>query len=237
MNPDILDEQGKPIPKRDAVTTRGVRWLGANWRVWVPIGISFIALLISGWSASLSTRNSEVTRRLSKLGFRPVLRLETLLRPAGKSLPHWQLTNTGPLEAVQIKVQMILHRYFPETKMVQGHVTATWNTSAIPKLEPQETKAYAFREGFLETESRIQNPPQYNIMEILLTYRRPQDLKEYSESAYYFVNPNGLWVHEEESSLKGELYESMRAALVKMDRLGPVSVYREWPGDPLHRNE
>lgn len=204
--------------------------------MWVPISISVVAIAISGWSAFLSTRNSEVTRRLSKLDFRPSFRLASLLKSVGNTPPHWELTNTGPVEAVQTRVQMISHRFFPQTKTIQVSVSASWDTTTTPKIIPQETKSYEFRKGWLDINARLNDPPQCNIMEILLTYRRPQDLKEYSESAYYFVDPNGFWVHEGSSSLKGEPYESMRTALFKVYR-GPHSVYTEWDGDPLHSNE
>ena len=237
MDPDILDEQGKPISKHNAITTRAVKWLRANWRVWVPMAVSLVALLISGWSAFLSSRNSEVTHRLAKLDFRPILRLNTLFVSIGKIPPHWELTNTGPVEAVHIKVQMISHRYFPTRQMIQISLTGSNETTSISTIAPQETKLNAFPKGWLDSNARLQDPPQFNIIEILLTYRRPQDLKAYSESAYYFVNPDGLWVHERSDSLKGELYESMKAALLKINRRGPGSVYREWGGDSLHPNE
>ena len=237
MNRDILDEQGKPIAKHNAITTRAVKWLGANWRVWVPLGISLVALLISGWAALLSARNSEVTSRLSKLDFRPILRLNTLFVSVGKIPPHWELTNTGSVEAVQVEVQMISHRYFPAKQMIQVSLTGSEETTSIPKIAPQETKSCVFPNGWLDTNARLQDPPQCNIMEMLLTYRRPQDLKEYSESAYYFVDPNGFWVLETSSSLKGELYESMKAALLKINRRTPGSIYRKWDGDLLHPNE
>jgi hypothetical protein len=237
MNSNILDEQGKPVVKRNQFMTRAVKWLGANWRVWVPMGVSLVALIISGWSAFLSTRNNEVTHRLSKLDFRPSLRLYSLFKSIGKTPPHWELTNIGPVEAVQVKVQLISHRYFPTRQMIQVSLTGSDEVTSILKIAPQEWKWKAFPEGWLETNARLQNPPQCNIIEILLTYRRPQDLKEYSESAYYFVDPNGFWVPERSSSLKGELYESMKAALLKINREGPGSIYREWAGDSLHPNE
>lgn len=238
MNSNILDEQGKPVVKHDPITNRATKWLGANWRVWVPMAVSLVALLISGLSLFLYMKNSEVTQKLAKLDFHPILSLDTLFVTIGKIPPHWELTNIGPVEAVQVKVQLISHRYYPTTEMIQISLTGPGGTTSISTIAPQETKSYTFPKGWLDTNARLQNPPQCNIIEILLTYRRPQDLREYSESAYYFVDPNGFWVPETSSSLKGELYESMKAALLKINRKGPMSLlYREWGGDSLHPNE
>jgi len=237
MKPDILDEQGKPIAKNNAIAARAVKWLGANWRVWVPMSVSLVALSISGWSALLSTRNSEVTHRLAKLDFRPILRLNTLFVSVGKIHPHWELTNTGPVEAVQVEVQLISHRYFPVTEKIQVSMTGSDTVTSISTVAPQETKSCVFPKGWLDTNVRLQDPAQCNIMEILLTYRRPQDLKEYSESAYYFVDPKGLWAPETSSSLKGELYNSMKAALLKINRGGLLSIWRALDGDLLHPNK
>lgn len=235
MNREILDDQGEPITKQSTRTVRTCKWVTRNWRVWVPIFISLVALVISAWSACQSAKNSEVTRRLSKLDFRPTLRLESLFKAIGKIPPHWSLTNIGPVEAVQIKVEMISHRYIPGQKKMSLSLKNTINTTAISTIPPQETRAYKFQDGWLEANARLQDPPQCYVMEILVTYRRPQDLKEYSESAYYFVDPAGLWVPENSSSLQGEPYDSMKTALFKMDR-GSFSIYREWEGDRLHSN-
>lgn len=245
MNRDILDDQGKPIPRQSTRTARLWDCVRRTWKIWVPIAISMLisvaALAISGLSYRQSAKDSEVTHRLSKLDFRPRLRLYSLLTPVGKIPPHWTLTNTGPVEAVHVQIKMISHRYIPghipnQKKMSMSMLDST-NTTTISSIQPQETKSYKFREGWLDSNARIQEPPQHNVMEILVTYRHPQDLEEYSESAYYFVNPGGFWVPEGSSSLKGELYESLRMRLSGVVREGPSSVYKEWPGDPMHTNK
>jgi hypothetical protein len=161
--------------------------------------------------------------------------LYSLFKSVGKIPSHWELTNTGPVEAIQIKVEMISYRYFPEKQKFLMALKDSSNTTTISKIAPQETKSYRFLEGWLDANARLRDPPQCNVMEIRVTYRRPQDLEEYSESAYYFVDPDGLWVQEGSSSLKGDLYDSMGRALFSVDR-GRLSVYREWDGDPLHPN-
>ena len=110
------------------------------------------------------------------------------------------------------------------------------NDIFIEKIDPQKTKSYKFCEGWINTNARLHNPPQHNIMEIQITYRRPQDLEEYNESAYYFVNPDGLWVSEKSSSLDSELYESIKSAIFNIDKEKKY-IYKEWERDKLHSNK
>lgn len=244
MNRQILDDEGQPIPRRTTCLKRLEESLVAKWKVILPIVMSCLvsvaALAVSIWSAHVATRDSEVTRRLSKLEFHPVLELQTVLNPVGNITPFWQVTNTGPVEAVQVKVQFFTHWYSSKLDMIQiaGKTGGPGTTSIIETIKPQEVKGFEFPRGFLDTNARLYDPPQHNILEILITYRRPQDLNEYSESAYYFVNADGLWVPEMENSIRGaEPYESMRAALSRLKRTGPGSPYMEWGGDILHVNE
>ena len=235
MNPDILDEKGQPITKRSKRIIRHCKFVWRNRQIWSPI-LSIIAIIISGLSVWQSMKNNEVTRRLNKLDLRPRFMLCSLFKSIGSIPPHWELTNIGPIEAVQVKVEMFSHRYFPKTKKIQASLQNSSNTTIISKIDPQETRSCKFKKGWLEESARVQEPPQNNVMEIMITYRRPQDLKEYKESAFYFVNPDGLWVPEGEYLLKGELYESIKKALFIVDR-GQFSVYRELSGDPLHSNQ
>jgi len=144
MSHDILDEQGNPIPKWDSMLTRTLRWLGTNWRFWVPIGISLVALLVSSWSALQSTRNSAVTYRLSKLDFRPILVLNTHFAVHGNIPPHWTLTNAGPVDAVQVEVAMISHRYRPPIEKLM-QVLDTPDTTALAKIRRRRQRDMRFQ--------------------------------------------------------------------------------------------
>ncbi len=240
MHSDILDDHGKPIPRESWRIIQICKCVGRSWRTWVPILISLGALGISIWSVYVSSKNSDVTQRLSKLDFRPRLRLNTLFKSVGNTPPHWQLTNMGPVEAVQVQVKIFAHRRVSyktgETKIGMSLYDSS-NKTTIPSIIPQETKLFQFNKGWLDGNARIQKPPQHNVMEIMVIYRHPQDLEEYSESAYYFVDPDGHWVHETSSSLKGEPYESMKKELLEMNREVPFSIYQEFGGDRLHPNK
>jgi len=73
---------------------------------------------------------------------------------------------------------------------------------------------------------------QYRILEINLNYRREVDLKEYSESAFFFYSPDGIWVNETSSALDSALYEQMKNAISSKSRIIP-EMYEL--SDPLHK--
>jgi hypothetical protein len=241
MNKNILDLNGEPI-KEQRKSAHILNWLGENWKAWLPIAVSIFALGVSvtGYykTNKIALKNYDITQKLSKLDFRPIIRLNTLFRLAGKVPPNFSLTNIGSVEAQQIKVRMITHRYSPETEKIHVVVYGSENDEIIPKLAPQEWKTFKFKDIWLNTNARMEIPPENNIMEINITYCRPQDLKKFNESAFYFINPEGLWVPERESSLKSEKYQKMKSALLSLKANKNIkSIYEEWKGDELHSNE
>jgi len=209
------------------------RWAGKNWKVWAPISISGLALVVAIHANIISSRNTLVAYRLSKLDFRPIIRLDTLFRSAGKTPPHLTVTNIGSIDALQVKIQMYSHRFFPETGEIQVIVQDSTNNIFIEGIRPQESRAFKFNNTWLNVSARLETPVQNNVIEIRITYRRPQDLKEYDESAFYFVNPDGLWASEKDSSLNTEFYETIKVAVFGLT-LKDAFIYNEWEGDRLH---
>jgi len=210
-------------------------WAGRNWKIWVPLIASGVAIIVAIHANIISSRNSEIAYQLSKLDFRPLIQLNTLFNPVGKVPPHLTVRNIGPIEAVQVNIQMYSHRFL-QTGKLGVTLRESTNDIFIEKLSPQKGKAFEFNNSWLNTNARLAIPVQNNVMEIRIIYRRPQDLKEYDESAFYFVNPNGVWVPETESSLNTDFYEALKAELfgtIIKDSL----VYKEWGGDRLHPKE
>jgi|GEM_PF-6007095 len=242
MNNQILNHEGKIIQQQSKMKkTWG--WLKKNWNLWLPILISILAFGGAIWANyiannanEIASNNYDLTLKLSKLDLRPIIRLDALFKSIGKIRPYLSLTNIGPIEAQQIKIKMLSHRYSPKQNRIFMSGSNSMNDIFIEKIDPQKTKSYKFREGWINTNARVHNPPQHNIMEIKITYRRPQDLEEYNESAYYFVNPDDLWVSEKSSSLDSELYESIKSAILNIDKEENY-IYKEWEGDKLHSNK
>jgi hypothetical protein len=242
MADGVLDAQGKPFRERKLIATRIWKWARNNWRgaqIAISLGALVVAvcsLAVAGWSLSVSRKNSELTHRLAKLDLWPQFKLQTLLKSTGKVEPCWWITNTGPVDACQVKVQLVKHFYSPSRRMMEFSVAGSEETAQFPKIAPQGEEGRQFPKDYLDVNDKVLGAPQHRMIEIRLTYRRGQDLAERSESAYYFVNPDGLWVPEASASLNGELHDSMRAALEAAHRLLGSS----WPeliiGDRLHPN-
>ncbi len=215
-----------------------------KWKIWVPLLLSVVAIGISIWSNNISreanriaSENQKLTKRLEKLDFRPIIFLDARFKQIGETPPHFIVTNVGPIEARQIKIKMFSHRYFTQTNNINISGTFSENDCYIKSLLPQETKGFKFRKGWLDTNARLAQLPQHNIMEIKITYRRPQDLKEYDESAFYFVNQDGLWVPEKSSSLNTEFYKKLKEILFKRMSDENNMIYQEHNGDLLHSNK
>lgn len=244
MKRKILNHAGQPTKEQRKIKIF-LNWLIKNWKQWVPILVSAIALSVSLWGIyiankanEIALKNHDITQKLSKLDFRPIIRLYTLFRPTGKIPPHFALTNIGSVDALQIKVRMFSHRYFPKTEKIYISGSDTANDVIILKLSPQESKAFKFQDSWLDSNARLATPPENNIMEIKITYRRSQDLQEFDESAFYFINPEGLWVPERESSIKSQNYQKMKKALLNWKSSENImSIYGEWKVDDLHAND
>lgn len=242
MNNQILNHEGITIQQQGKIKEAWV-WLKKNWNLWLPILISIFAFGGAIWANyiasnanKIASNNYDLILKLSKLDLRPIIRLYTRFESTGKIPPHLSLTNIGPIEAQQIKIKMLFHRYSPEKNKIIMSKSDSMNDIFVEKIDPQKTKSYKFREGWLNTHATLYNPPQLNIMEIQITYRHPQNLEEYNESAYYFVNPDGLWFGEKSCSLDSELYESIKLAIFNIDKEEKY-IYKEWEGDKLHSNK
>jgi hypothetical protein len=229
MKPKIADKRG------NRGKLKKIRhWLVKNWDKSLTIMISLIALIVAVHANCISSRSNAITYGLSKVDLRPIIELHTLFKSIGNIGPHFTLTNVGPVEAQQIEIKMYSHRFSEKTETVHISVSGSENDVLIGELNPQETKGFNFSDGWLNTNARVALPPQNNIMELRITYRRPQDLKEYVESAYYFVDPAGMWVTEASSSLDTDLYKTMKRALFDMTSEKENPIYHDWGGDMLH---
>ncbi len=233
MPSEDQDEKGV-ASRRGSKAGRAVRWLAARWSTWVPIVLSLLALLVAVDSNRISARNSEVSRKLAKLEFRPRIKLRAFLRSRGRHPPHIVLENVGPIDATRLTVKMYSHR----------SPTGRWNayiSSTLPgldvqveRLHPHDSRAFALDEVELKTNARLGWPEHTSVLEMRLSYRRPQDLKEYVESAFYFVNPDGRWVSERDGSVDAEAYEAMKSAILGHVTRARAPIYQDWGGDILH---
>jgi hypothetical protein len=214
-----------------SIASKTVAWLLRHWNP----ALTVAAFIVAIYAVVLNRQQMKITADLSQLDFRPSIRLNTLLNPINKIQPHYTIENVGSVDAVQIRVEMIAHRFFPSSGKIQVQLRNSETEVVIDKLPPQSWRNFGFPKGWLDTNARLANQPECNVMEIWIRYRRPQDLKEYNESAFYFISPDGLWVPETDSCLSTEFYQKLKEALFEaVNRKGPLSVYNEYHGDRLH---
>jgi hypothetical protein len=113
------------------------------------------------------------------------------------------------------------------------------NDAFFETIAPRGTKVVNFQKGWLERNARLEAPPHHNILEIRLQYRRAQDLEAYDVSAFYFINPDGRWVSEDDSSLRDAIYHALKEAAkgyrLTIPKLFLRPLYED--GDFLHENK
>ncbi len=199
--------------------------------------IALLALILSGisiWQSFIARNDAKI---LNKLDFRPTLSLRAQLEKINdKILAHINIRNKGPVDAIQLQVQFHFLRYLPNQQKVVASATGSdfqWTIDRLPSLKQANIE---INESSLDTSlpTIMDSEKHYRILEIRLSYRREVDLKEYSESAFYFVSQEGKWVGETSNALDSEIYQPIKEAAlsrftVKSDMLDISDILHELP--------
>jgi hypothetical protein len=182
----------------------------------LPLVLSLWALYLSRQANLIVHQQTSDFRAVEKLDLAPDLRLATWL--GSEDIPdiprHLTLYNAGPLDAINVRVELRLYFYLESTKQVKGLINdSSWNFQA-PKLEVHNQVSFPFPSGFW---SQIQEArsSQRNIFGVRIIYHHPTSLATTVSEAFYFLDPNGRWVQENDSSLKPDLYDDLREAVLK----------------------
>ncbi len=181
------------------------------------------------------SQNAKAPKQLPQtatgLNFLPDLKLDARFNILP---PHFTISNNGPGGAEQLTINLCTH-FFKDGK-IKLFDPGTEKQYIVPRLDPLTLPVtFPFDEDWLNVNARLQKPLEHNIIEIRLTYRVPPDLNQkFQESAFYFINPEGRWVSENDSSLKPEIYNQMRHAVLEASKsLKTVISFH----DPLHQIE
>jgi hypothetical protein len=189
-----------------------------GWSEIIAIG----AVIISGFALLLSYWAWQDSRAISGLDLKPEIKIDARLNKAKHKNLHVVVFNSGPVVAFQLEIHFIHHRYFKKlnTIMISGGGTET--RYSIPRLVPFKQETFAVKDHFLYGQAMLQNPPEHNILEIRLVYRRAPDMSQFAESAFYFVSPDGLWVGEHSSALVPDIYDPLKQAAFEMLRRSKI---------------
>ena len=207
-----------------------------EYKIGISDVIAAIALMLSGiaiWQSVLARNDAKV---FNKFDLRPSLELKAQLQNINDKIPaHIAIVNNGPVDAVQLVIQFHYHKYNPEKKQIRISTgESTQQRWTIDRFPPLNSKYINIDASSLDNllPSLLENEKYYRILEIRLTYRRDVDLKQYSESAFYFVNQDGKWVSEQSNSLDSDFYTPIKqAAIRRFDMNLPVVHF----SDTLHK--
>lgn len=169
-------------------------------------GLAFLVSVYAAWNAHLARIDS---RKIAGLDLSPVLVLSEHFQ---KSPPDFTIYNNGPVEAIYLDVEQVLHFY------EKGEIGASQgqgeNKYRISRMVPQEKISIILDETLLDNATKVK-PIGHSVLEIRLVYRRPSDRKLFRKSAFFFINPQGKWVSEYDNSLTPSVYEPIKMALLK----------------------
>lgn len=179
--------------------------------------VSIRALGISNQSLNISEGVRNDNRRVEKLDLEPEIYFSATLKENKDANipPHFVIGNIGPVEAVQVEIQFITHYY----NGVSGTIGVSGMSSeehwSIDELFPLDYSAHVVSKFFLDTNARLYEPIEHNIIEARILYRRNPDRKLFVKRAFYFISPEGIWVPENSSALKSDIYSKMKQELLE----------------------
>lgn len=174
--------------------------------------IAIIAVMVSGIAIYQSHLARKDVEKINKLDFRPTLALRAQLYHLKRIPPHIAITNNGPVDAVQLRARFYVLRYFPKKKKIGAVATGSNLQWTISRLSPTKTATIKIKESQLSSLLPVFENKENRVLEMRLTYRRDVDLKQYSVSAFYFMNQEGKWVNERSSSLDAKIYNPIKEA-------------------------
>jgi hypothetical protein len=149
-----------------------------------------------------------------------------------KTPPDFTIYNNGPVEAIYLDVEQILHFY--ENGKFGVSIGQGENKYATPKLSPQTKISIVYDKTLLDNARKV-TPIENSVLEVRLVYRRPSDKKPSRVSAFFFINPHGEWVPELDGSLVPSVYGPLKRALA--ESIGSLAEFRYPFGVPLHSIE
>ena len=179
-------------------------WL--TWfRAWNYKVISqVLALIISVFSlyyaheANLISENNRTDiRELNKLNIMPIIDLRLHLDSSNKTPPYIEITNSGPIDIIQLEIKLIELRY--STKKEKIHLAGSgsdvnWKFTSLNVNQSRQIEIPSpwFEYNYYEKLSKLNNEPIENIViEAYISFRREPNLKLYERRAFYFLDSDG----------------------------------------------
>jgi len=168
--------------------------------------LAFILSCVATYVAYLAWLDS---RKLAGLYLSPEF---DLVESFQNSPPSFKVYNRGPVEAIYFEAEQVLH-FYQDGKIAHSQGQGE-NRYKADKFNPQKKVSIIFDKTLLSN-AKLQKPPEHNVLEVRLLYRRQSDKKLFRKSAFFFTNPKGSWVGEYDDTLIPSTYEPIKVALIK----------------------
>ena len=120
-----------------------------GWSEIIAIG----AVIISSFAFLLSYWAWQDSRAISGLDLKPEIKIDARLNKAKYKIFHLVVFNSGPVDAFQLEVHFIHHRYFKKLNKIMISGGGTETKFSIPQLAPFK------RETFAVVDSGLNLPP------------------------------------------------------------------------------
>jgi hypothetical protein len=158
----------------------------------LPIAVSAVALYVSVGANRIALQQSKDVRAVEKLDLAPALHLEAYIGTGGPPR-EFVVYNPGPLDAIQLRVELSLYSYSELEKRVRARESSSdWNFQR-PQLASFDQTGFAFPVGFWRS-AELPKPGRQTIVGIRLIYHHPISLQSYAQEAFYCRKPDGKWV-------------------------------------------
>ncbi len=214
--------------KKTSTFKRILSWIRHNLPKLIfenKIGVSEIiaisALLISIPAIWLSCNARQV---LVRHKLRPALSLKARLqRIPDRNPPRIRIINKGPVDAKNVQIKTHLITYYPDRdypEMFESSPVSVLEWS-VRKITPSGLAGFSITDSTLASllPEIVETEKHHRILEFHLSYGREVDLKEYSESVFFFLSPEGKWVAEKSSNWDEDALNSFKMQLDKFRKL------------------
>lgn len=198
--------------------------------------VAILALLVSIKSCSIansslnaSTESNENYKKVEKLELNPEIKFNINFEGIKGSPPYFTIQNFGPIDATQVVVELVINRYDQEKDRFIN-IFSTDQRVVINNLSTLQSKSYEISQHFLDVNSRLGKPLNQNVIEARISYRKEPDLQLFIKRAFYFIDPAGKWVGENNNNLKDEIYSIMKESL--LNKFNDTGIL--FHGDALH---
>jgi len=224
--------QGRPALLSAASRSSILQYVFKNILSILAFLVSVGALYMSYLAIKESREAVSNYRLVEKLGIDPVLRLYSDFCMTSDCVPKLKIRNDGKVDAIQSRLVFSGYISAPESHdMFMRFNFSDWDYS-IPAIEPGRVAEVSLPKGFLSNAIAAAKKFKVNfsdgktmdtatlqenriILEVLVTFVRKADLKEYRNRALYFLNPEGRLVSDQDSTVQGKIYQELRQAAIK----------------------